>query len=57
MSEKLKLLPCPFCKEKKEIYNNQFVSGSWSVDCLVCDAQGPKCKTEVESIKAWNKRS
>ncbi len=47
--------PCLFCKEKKEISPCRYCGDYWKVDCLICGASGPKCKTETEAIERWNR--
>jgi len=34
------------------VINN--VTGKWSVDCLVCDAEGPLADTAKEAVEKWN---
>lgn len=50
----MKLKPCPFCDEKKQIYTNKNVY--WSVLCVTCGAEGPTNRTEKGAINAYNKR-
>jgi Lar family restriction alleviation protein len=53
---KEKLEPCPFCKEKEEIYQDRYRDDHWNVHCMICGASGPNKQTEAEAIKAWNGR-
>ncbi len=54
---KKKLKPCPFCKEKKDIYPDRYRDGHWNVHCMVCGASGPNEQSEPEAIKAWDRRA
>lgn len=57
----MKLLPCPFCGEDKDLdkfddayeadYGNQLC-----VRCSNCGAQGPPCGTWEKAKKMWNYR-
>ncbi len=53
--------PCPFCgKESLPDKENPIAVETpmkrWIVICLACRAQGPRCKTEMAAISAWNMR-
>jgi Lar family restriction alleviation protein len=47
------LLPCPFCGGTGKVNK---VGGEVFVVCDPCGATGKICKTEAESIDAWNWR-
>ena len=53
----MKPSPCPFCKEKEDVYPDCYRDGHWNVHCMICGANGPNHQTEKEAIKAWNKRT
>ena len=60
-----KLLPCPWCFEKKELLVNSIsIDGGFvaSVHCLECEAVGPRSRGTDRSLgrdearKLWNQR-
>jgi len=52
------LKPCPFCKSKyclTTLYTGHR-ERPWSVNCMMCGAEGPWSRTEKGCIKKWNRR-
>nr|DAI22068.1 MAG TPA: restriction alleviation protein [Caudoviricetes sp.] len=54
LTEKGKLLPCPFCGNEKNIISNW---GLWRVWCPICSGKADDALTRKDAIKAWNNRS
>ena len=50
------LIPCPFCGSRAE---PDFYKDINTIRCSNenCDAQGPMRKTDINAIKAWNRRA
>lgn len=55
MSEKVKLLPCPFCLD--EAIATYSDGRFWHVSCSNCCARGSVSYTEDEAREKWNKRA
>ena len=53
LTEKGELLPCPFCRNEKNIISNW---GLWRVWCPVCKGKADDTLTRKDAIKAWNTR-
>ena len=53
----MKLKPCPFCGEKLNLSNEEFLSEMYWVRCGGCRGNGPIKETLWEAIKAWNARA
>ena len=51
------LLPCPFCWISPAIVIGPSMFGTWYVHCPSCNADGPECWGESESVAKWNCRS
>ena len=60
----MNILPCPFCGSKAEVVHHDW-HGEYSVECTGCRASmglmddgetHRAMDTEVEAVKAWNKR-
>ena len=61
MSERIKLLPCPFCNDTyirvHYTKGGNYVVGCNTVNCVACHTEGKLYKTEKEAIEAWNRRA
>lgn len=58
LTEKIELLPCPWCKSNNiEIDDSFRNSNCYYGICLDCGASGPSGSNEKESIKKWNTRT
>lgn len=53
LTEKGELLPCPFCRNEKNIISNW---GLWRVWCPVCKGKADDTLKWKDAIKAWNTR-
>ncbi|MCP4007043.1 MAG: restriction alleviation protein, Lar family [bacterium] len=54
-----KLKPCPFCgepPERPDFGDDDTVWHQYAVECLNCDADGPREPSVDAAIAAWNKR-
>lgn len=63
-SEKVKLLPCPFCgsespkvHEGRPAYEYPSDEEWFYLKCVACGAKGSLESTDELAIKAWNQRS
>lgn len=63
MSQKIELLPCPFCGGVAHIiYDHDVVEESsekdwaYTVECCACAASSGLCYSKEQAIEAWNKR-
>jgi hypothetical protein len=50
----MKLKPCPFCGEQKEISTDKYQSGYWKTRCVMC--RGGEALNEKLAIQEWNTR-
>jgi hypothetical protein len=58
MSDKTKLLPCPFCQcAVLTLCDGLIPRGEYWWGCDNCKARSPICDNEAEAIAAWNRRA
>jgi Lar family restriction alleviation protein len=54
MEHELKPICCPFCGKNQATY--AFGGTAKLVRCEVCNAEGPRARTEEEALLLWNRR-
>jgi len=52
----MKLKPCPFCGEKKELEGHLTGDDEWTIRCRNCGAIGPPCGTWRDAEISWYER-
>lgn len=57
MREKNELLPCPHCPESIVDTVEGEISRRWQVMCGACGSSSGSCKTKVEAVALWNRRT
>lgn len=55
LTERGKLLPCPFCGEEKA--NIRYACGDYFVECLNCHSTSSVTSTKDTVVKDWNTRA
>ncbi len=53
---KLRMKPCPFRHDKKELIVDIHRQQGYFVFCRICKASGPYGKGELEAVEIWNDR-
>ena len=51
----MRLVPCPFCKQKEDGLSYDKWYGWYRVHCWNCKTIGPRARSENEARIAWNK--
>ena len=50
------LSPCPFCGGRAELLDGEYANNFSSVRCTCCNARTGSYESNIEALRAWNRR-